>query len=91
MATVDDLFLVSYLFMKGLKPKITCDGRGGRVYFDYPETPEFDQGIRDFDQNVNIGILDFKIAWRTMRNEMMSAKDRKDLLTRRRINYGDRS
>jgi len=88
MVTLDDLFTVAFLFQNGFKPKITYDPGDRRVYFHYPEFIELDQAIQEFDQNASIGVLDFKTAWRVMRNEMMSVKDRKDLLTRRSINNG---
>jgi len=89
MLRMNDLFLAAYLFTKGIRAKLEY-GDEGKVNFLYPETPEIEEALIDYDNGALINVLEFRDAYRTCRSQMMNVKDRSNLL-QRRINYGTRS
>ena len=67
-----DIHLASYLSFHGIEPEFTKQGT--RVVFEFPDTKETNDLIRNYNENPFVQVLDFVHHLRKTRSMMLAAR-----------------
>jgi hypothetical protein len=70
---ISNLYLVSFLVLRGIEAKPRR--QGDFVTFYFPRTDEVLRLVAEFDQNPQVSLLDFVEAFRKTRSRMFAVKD----------------
>lgn len=70
---VMDIYLASYLVLKGVSPALILEGT--RVIFEFPATDEVLRISREFNCNPPVPALDYVKTIRQLRSRMISMKE----------------
>jgi|GEM_PF-619244 len=68
-----DLNTAAFLSMHGLEPELSM--QGGRVVFNFPANAEFYRLSSLYNDNSQVGCLDFVQSTKKMRGKMLSMKE----------------
>ena len=73
--TIDllDIYLSSFLSLHGIEPELEL--KGGKVVFTFPATDRVYRLMNLFNQNTEVRVADFVTSVKTLRGQMLSAKD----------------
>jgi len=86
---IDDLFMASYLVMRGHRMKIE---RGSyRAIFLFENTPQLQTDLHTYDEGPQINLKAFTASYRFVRNEMMKARDYQHQESRNGSKYPNQS
>lgn len=65
-----DIYLASYLSLKGISPELVKHGT--RIVFEFPPTDEVYRLTREYNDNPQIDLLNFVTAIRKLKAQMFS-------------------
>ncbi len=67
-----DIYLASYLVIKGFNPDLTL--KGTRIVFEFPATEEVYQYSKEYHDNPLVHVLDYTSTIRQLKARMFSMK-----------------